>query len=91
MDDSWRLLRHKLQGAGIQLPALPIGRSNASKYGDENLIWLNEEDEIGRQVLISLREDMRLYRWARSRFDQQLAAERQGDTNQWWRKGAKVR
>jgi len=77
MDDSWLLLRHKLASLGVSTSPLPMRRDNASEERNEDLSWLGTHDEVGREVLDSMREDLSLYRWARRRFHRQFATEMQ--------------
>jgi hypothetical protein len=73
MDESLRLLRQKLVDNEIPTNDLPMRRDNISGNPSEDLSWLNERDEVGCGVLRSMQEDQRLYRWARKRFQKQLA------------------
>jgi hypothetical protein len=86
MDESLYLLRQKLASKGIQTDDLPMRRDNASENRNEDLSWLDNEDEIGCKVLGSLREDQRLYYWASRRFQLQLAKERPKIPLRWWRR-----
>jgi hypothetical protein len=84
MEESWRLLHCRLTNLGLAIPEAPVRRENISDKRDEDLSWLNGKDEVGRRVLMSLREDRQLFRWARVRFLAQVAEERNGRPVRWW-------
>lgn len=74
MDESLRLLRHKLLPYGIDLHRqLKMPYENISREYRDDIDWLNENDLLGKRVLKSLEIDRKLYEIMRSRFVAQLA------------------
>jgi hypothetical protein len=76
MDESMSLLRRKMASLGIAVPSLPMRRDNVSEPLQEDVSWINKGDQVGSQLLNSLREDRRLYRWVSRRFLNQLQQSR---------------
>ncbi len=85
LEASLWLLRRKLAGTGLDIPALPVPAENSSHEQRDDLSWLSTKDPVGRQCLASLREDRQLYRWARTRWQRELTAEREGHGLSGWR------
>ncbi len=75
LEDSLRLLRRKLAGSSLAMPEIPVPALNLSHEARDDLSWLTPSDPLGRRCLESLREDLALYRWARARFERELAEE----------------
>lgn len=68
MDESWYLLRRRAAKIGIELPDVRLPVENVTADQRESLDWIHADDEVGRKLLDSVREDLTLYRWALNRF-----------------------
>jgi len=67
MDESWRVLRNRAARVGIELPDSRIPVENVSGDGREAMDWIHADDEVGSKLLLSIAEDLKLYRWASAR------------------------
>lgn len=68
LDESWRLLRHRAEQIGIQLPDVRIPTENVTADQRDSLDWIRADDEVGGKLLESVREDLLLYSWGLDQF-----------------------
>ena len=58
LDEGWRLLRHRAEQIGIQLPDVRIPTENVTADQRDSLDWIRADDEVGGKLLDSVREDL---------------------------------
>jgi len=73
METSLSLLRQKLEPYGFALKTELFRRENVSVRAPGETAWLNEDDDVGRLVLQSLKTDIQLYDRFKERFTGRLS------------------
>jgi len=61
MDQTMELLAAKLARAGISLEISDLEKINVTRVREDELEWINRDDEVGRSVLDSHISDFRIY------------------------------
>lgn len=67
MNRSVPVLRNKVRAIGLPFPDGEVSVENTSYDFRGDLSWINSKDDVGGLLLNSVREDQRLYEWARLR------------------------
>jgi hypothetical protein len=68
LDLSWSILQSRAAAVGIPLPDARMPVLNVTASRRESLDWIHPDDQVGRQLLSSVAEDMQLYREFYDRF-----------------------
>jgi hypothetical protein len=64
MDLSVAILRRLMMRSKLDFPQGQVPFDNTSHEFRNDLSWIHPDDEVGRSLLNSVREDQRLYQWA---------------------------
>ncbi|HVO60892.1 MAG TPA: methyltransferase domain-containing protein [Terriglobales bacterium] len=67
MNRSVSVLRRRVEAANLPFPSGEVPFENFSLDFRGDLGWINSDDEVGRLLLDSVREDQQLYDWAQAR------------------------